>query len=175
MRLELKTISLTKRILQSISHVAALLVLVLIFLTCAVEPYTTVCTSKQDFQTNATALHSCNGDNPQMCVNAGGEYNEDELVCENVGIANPTESDQIPDFNSVPQEICGVFGYSMYNYINEGICADSSFVEDITQIQFNYCGGVENHKDICAVSTNWNKALCASEQDFQTDKIAEIE
>jgi len=138
------------------------------------EPYEAVCTTEEAFQANEIAYYSCNGNNKQACENAGYKYNEDDLECENVGITNRTECNQITDFNSVPKKTCGEFGVEVYAELesdDSDICTDPLFIENIGRIQSTCCGGMENHKEICADSPKPYEAICTSEEDFKANEI----
>jgi len=133
-----------------------------------------ICTSEQDFQTNATGVYACEGNNSTACETAGGKYDENELICEGIGIANPAECDQITGFNSEPRETCGEFGLAVYiamSDISSNVCADPAFLTVVPQVQSNCCGGVNNHKDVCPGIAKPYEAVCTSEEYFEAKEI----
>jgi len=134
------------------------------------DPYVAICTSEQDFKTNATATYACKGTNADACTDAGGMFNDDEETCE--GIDLPYICGLITGFNYEEDKTCGQMGYDLFNpdaAYNLVDCANPYILPFIYQLQSTCCGGAENHKDICPDNPKPYEAICTSEDDFLTN------
>ena len=133
---------------------ALLLILLLISPVYAVEPYEALCTSEQDFRTDAVLTDRCYGNNAKACTDAGGTYgNQGDMIaftCYGIDSDTPDKCGELTGFTYI--HTCGDFGAYLSVPDNAARlldCSSEFAFYLIPGVQFTCCGGEGNQKRVC--------------------------
>eukprot|EP00548_Thalassiothrix_antarctica_P018690 CAMPEP_0194195356 /NCGR_PEP_ID=MMETSP0154-20130528/76091_1 /TAXON_ID=1049557 /ORGANISM="Thalassiothrix antarctica, Strain L6-D1" /LENGTH=649 /DNA_ID=CAMNT_0038919881 /DNA_START=537 /DNA_END=2483 /DNA_ORIENTATION=+ len=109
------------------------------------KPYEGFCTSEADFNADTTVTYECKGTDSKACEEAGGSFDEEESVCDDLSPFSSEECDAIPKFTFTPSATCQEISF----IASQIDCNDYLSSIYLPLVQSTCCGAPENYKDLC--------------------------
>lgn len=105
------------------------------------------CNNAEAFQANTSVIYSCSGTDSDACEGAGGSFNVEAEICENINSLGPNDCEAIPGFTPKTQNTCS----DMANYFqNMDPCENDGIRSTHYRMQSICCGGdPANFADVC--------------------------